>query len=865
MYRNCVYNPKRGEVTLFTWDKDGNRTRVVQPFSPYLYVEDKEGEHTSIYGTKLRKKTFKNSFLRNAFLRDTRITRVYENLSPHQQFLIKHFRNHNEHPKFTKHPFKHVFIDIETYVPEGGGFPDIEDPTQEINVITAICSITNKVVTFGTKQLSEKIRGVDYRYCKTESELCEGFIEWISSDYPDVITGWNIEFFDIPYIVARFERVIGPAKTAKLSPFNRITERYVYTNFGQQKKYFIEGVACIDYLDVYRKFCLKMRESYKLDDIAQLELNTQKVDYGSQTLTQLADNDWDTFVKYNIQDVKIVVELEEKLKYLELLRSLSYVGLTTIDAAMGTLSVLTGGLSIRALRNNQHLATFVRTVKEGKNPGAFVADPVAGMHRNIVSFDANSLYPMIMLSLNLSPETKVGKFVKTEKGVNLTHVSGVTKLLTNEQFDMLVEKENLAVTKANCLFSQKKKGIMPSFVEHYYNQRVGVRKEYNQKRAELNVLKQSLKQAKKEKADTTELKEQIRELQFDVNRLHTKQLTIKILINSLYGYTGNKRSALGDDDIASSITLTGQDVIKTSAKNASQYLVENFDLTVKEARAAWIAGDTDSFYFSLNCINNQVPLYKNGKLNKKFYEMVDGLSSYVNKAIDVYARKEYNSNEPKLVFKRECIADVGVFLDAKKRYVLRVVDDEGVVATKYKYVGVEVVKTTMPNGIKPFAKQIVETMLSTGSQQHTNDVMKQAYEKLKTLNIHDFAHVSGLNTELPHLSGWVPQKGTTKHAKAALYYNKLIDTLNLSCTYEKIKRGEKVRYVPVKLPNKYNIPVVGFKYEFPKEFEELFDVDYDLVFEKILYKAIERFYTALKWQPRKPTEAVKTELLDLFS
>lgn len=854
MYRNAVYNGRDQSVNLFTWDTAGKRIMTTVSVNPYLYVEDPRGDKTTIYGTKAKKRIFPTAYERNKFVADSNIKRIYENLPASQQYLIDTFWTENEKPEFTQFPLKVTFIDIETYSVDT--FPDIEDPTHTVNVITCYDTDSKKFHTFGLKPYTGEAKNVIYKHCKDERELFKQFLDYLEADYPDVLSGWNSEFFDIPYIVARCERILGEEYVNKLSPLRRVYFRNIKGKFGRdQKRYYIDGMSSIDYLDIYRRFCLKLRESYKLDAIAEIELGENKVDYGGMDLATLADTDWNKFIDYNIQDVNLLVKMEEKLQYISLLRMLSYVGLTTLEGAMGTISVINGALTIRARKRGEVLSTFVRKEGAGKNPGAYVAEPKNGFKTNVVSFDANSLYPNVMISLNLSPETKIGRVEKNHDGkIIVYHVSGKSIELEPDKFAAYMKAEKCSLTKAGFLFSQKKKGIIPEFLDYYYQERVEIKKRLFEAKMRLSQLDKNDKE--------------YRELKFEVERLNTKQMVIKILVNSCYGYMGNKQAPIGDDDIASSVTLTGQAVIKQAGKLLQDYLRENFDVTDEHTLdESWIYSDTDSCYFSLGCIEDQVPIKVDGDLNPKFYETVQSLEDYLNTHITTWAVKALRTEDCRFVFKRECISDVAVFLQ-KKRYVMHILDDEGIKVDKFKYTGVEVVRTTMPNAIKPYAKKIIETMLTTQSLLKTNSILNETYDTFKTLTPEDIAFVMGVKGYDKYAKLCKDLnigKGTPIHVKAAYLHNYINRRHNIENKYEDISSGDKTRYFYVQQPNKYGIDVIGFKYNLPEEYKDLFKVDYEKMFEKILFSSIERFYQSVSWQIRKPSQNVQCELFDLFS
>jgi len=856
MYRNAVYNGSNQTVTLFTWDENGDRVVREATCEPYLYVEDPRGDKTSIYDTKIRKRSFRNSYERNKFVNDTGIKRVYENLQAVQQFLVDAFWEDNEKEDFTKFDVKTTFIDIETYSVDG--FPNVDDPTHTVNAITCYDSLSKKYNTFGLKPCGYTHDDVVYTHCSDECELFVKFIEYIEADFPDILSGWNSEFFDIPYILNRCERILGEEYVQRLSPLGRITHRVIRGKFGnEQKRYYVDGVSCIDYLDIYRKFCSVMRETYKLDAIAEIELGENKVDLGGIDLPTLADTDWDKFIEYNIHDVRLLVMLEEKLQYISLLRMLAYVGLTTFEGALGSVSLLTGAMTIKARMGGQVMSTFVRAPSSGKNPGAYVSTPRRGFQTSIVTFDAASLYPSVMMSLNMSPETKIGRFEKNASGdFEIYHTSGKMLVLSPKKFVQFIKKEQCCLTKANIIFTQKRRGIVPLFLDDYFKRRQEVKKTLFSVEKEMRSLASDTTAANKLKARAA--------------RLDTKQLVIKILINSLYGVFGNKHASFGDDEIASSVTLTGQAIIKQSNEFIRDFVsAEIPDITPAERDKTIIYNDTDSCFVSIQPYvdRGMITFSEDGQVHDTTYNKLDDIEEFLNSNINTWVRNKLLSNDPRFNFKREKICDVGCFLQ-KKRYVLRILDDEGVKVNKFKYTGVEVVRSTMPGTIKPYAKKIIETMLNNRSRTETNELLNKAYDKFKTLSAEEIAFVTGIkNYEkyASHCNDLSTVKGMPVHVKSAYYHNYINKELGTDNKIEDITSGDKIRYVYLQKPNKYNIESIGFKNQYPVEYAEVFNVDYEKMFEKILFNTISRFYESVDWQIRKPTDNVQTELFDLFS
>lgn len=847
-YRNAVYLPQEEKVRIYTWNEQGERSIIETSYHPYLMLENPNGEYSSIFNTPLRKRSFKSNFERQKYAKECGTTRVFENIAPVQQCLIDTYWKNNTDDDFDKFSIRTVTLDIEVYSPHE--FPLAEQAKHPINIITIHDSLTNKLYSWGTKEYTHDRKNLVYNYCATEKQLLINFINFFADLQPDLLTGWNSGGFDIPYIINRINNTLGEEYSRDLSPVKKVYSRTLMSGmFGKpQVRWFIEGVSCVDYIDIYKRFSFKNHESYKLDFIAEVVLKERKVDYGNTNLASLSIDNWQLFVDYNIQDVELLVKMEQKLHYIKLLRMLSYLGLTTLENAMSTLSTITGTAAIKARKRGKNLPTFVRAGKEGQNPGAFVADPIEGFQSSVVSFDANSLYPNIMISLNLSPETKIGEIIdETDEKVTIRHVAGGEYSLTPANFQKFIKSEKIAITKAGFMFSQKVKGILPEIVDEQYQKRIEAR--------------EKMLELKGKAVKTVDDQEQI-------IRLNARQMCLKIFINSVYGYMGNDNAPIGDDAIASSITLTGQFVNKESRKLAREYVISK--LGHDKFRDIAVAGDTDSVYITIEPLlkHYNVSLKNDdGSINEKVYELIEELKNYINQGIEIKMRNELNSTDPRIEFKREAIIDTSIFL-GKKRYVAHVIDNEGIICDEWKYVGVEIARTTMPKAVKQDVKNIIETMLWSRNRAQTDACVNAAYERFKKMDVKDISFTTGIKNYEQYArecKDFTTGKGVPVHVKAAYFYNTILKRHNLTSTYELIQSGDKIKWMYLKMPNKYNVPVIAYKYYFPKEFEDIVKVDYEKMFVKIVFNCIERFYEAVKWTMYKPNEQMKTDLFELFS
>ena len=355
-----------------------------------------------------------------------------------------------------------------------------------------------------------------------------------------------------------------------------------------------------------------------------------------------------------------------------------------------------------------------------------------------------------------------------------------------------------------------------------------------------------------------------------INKCNTFQNAYKTTLNSTYGYCATKYAPLGDDDIGSSVTLTGQAVAKKSNELFEQYITENYPTISKERiHQSLIYNDTDSTYISLKILEDcGIPIKDGDGVSKKFYDVCDKIENFINVNTCKWAEKALRSRDPRFVFKRESVCDVIIFTGGKN-YLLHVLDDEGKIVNKFKYKGVSVVKSTMPRVLKPYVKKIIETLAITKNKDKTYEVFLEAYNIFKGLDVGSIYKNNGVNNYekyIPKCSGFGKVVSRMPgHAKAAYYHDLLIDKLGLGTKYQKFRSGDKVKQVYLKTPNKYGIEIVGYKSKYPPEFAEIFTIDYEKMFDKLMFSAVETFYNAVGWKLRKPNENVKIDLEDFFS
>lgn len=895
MFRNVYYDPFKGVAKVRAWDEKGKRIEYDASFEPYYFVEHPAGTHTSIYNTTLKKLSFKNIFERKKQIESSNVKRVFENLGADQQFILDRFQGAS-----TLNPLKICYLDIETYyriyhpykiirarkdgeevkIPlremhhypevwdvelndwistinscyQKTTFPNPKEAAFPVSLITAYDSLTGVTHTWG---LVEKYDTKDpnriYHICKDEKDLFQQFMKYWISDYPDVISGWNVVGYDIPYLVNRGKKLFNEEWTKKFSPYGDVKGREFFDKNGNEShSWDLGGISVMDYMEVYRNFAMGDRESWSLAYISEYELGESKLELKHSDLVTVADTSWEEYVDYNIQDVLLLPKLEEKLRYLERSQLLAYQGACNLQRTLGKVAVITGALALQARSQGQIIPTFERDVNslDLTLPGGYVKEPESGHRKAVISFDVNSLYPNTIVTLNISPETKVGKVLEGGDLNRFSDGEEVTLQLTNgkehsilvKDLKQLLKQRQLSFSKAGVLYNQKKKGIMGAFVERLYAERVELRKKVGK-----------LKSKKKK------TKEEEKEMRY----CDSMQYTIKILLNSLYGAQANRFFKMVDIDNATSITKTGQQVAKAGAEILNQYAKEKYGVTGDIT----IYQDTDSIYVTIQPILDlmKISLMENDQITEEASKVIQDLDEKVNEGITKWAQEELFSISSALVFKREAIACTGVFV-RKKRYLINIRDQEGEPCNKLKAVGVEIVRTSTPKAVRELMKKVVQHAVVHYDRKSSNEILLQCFDAFKQLPPEEIA----IRFRANNLKKWEAGntgftqfiKGTPGHVKAALSYNRLLKTLDLEGKYPKIQSGQKIKIVPLQ-KNIYGIEDLGFISSIPPEFN--LQVDYEASFKKIVESPLSSIYEALNWRILEINKQVQTELLDLFS
>jgi DNA polymerase elongation subunit (family B) len=827
-----TYARHYGNDILFRGVKNGKRFTARHEFQPTLFVKSKEkSKYKSIFGENVSPIKFPTNKEATAFFdsyKDVENFPIFGQNYYAYQYITE---NYPGEIQWDANEMLIYSIDIETT--SEGGFPNVDSPSEKVLVITLQNNNTKKITTFGlgeftpTKETNHL--DIDYQGFDTEEQLLDTFLTWWQDNCPDIITGWNSNLFDMPYLITRVQRVLGENEHKRFSPFKLINKRPIRFANREMTAFEITGVAQLDYLDLYKKFTYVTRESYKLDFIAETELGKNKLESGFDTFKEFYDGDWNRFVEYNIIDTVIVDELEDKMKLIELAITMAY------DAKCNYNDVFSAVRTWDSLLYN-HLWEKDIVIHQGGGrkdrqiEGAFVQEPKPGSYEWVASFDATSLYPSILMQHNMSPETIVPGF---------KYNVSVDDQLDRYQLDKLKEKNYTMAGNGSC-YTREKKGLFPEIVQKFFNDRLKYKK--------------LMQKAQKDFQETGALHHKN-----EISKYNNFQMARKIQLNSLYGALANQYFRFYDDRIAEGITMSGQLVIRDTAKALDKYMNK---VCGTEDEMYSFYSDTDSCYVTCKkMVDNFFP----DKDTDKVVELLDKIGTdKIEPAIAQAMTKlgNYtNAFEHKIDFKREVIADKGVFV-AKKRYALNVLDDEGLrlKEPKLKVMGLEIVRSSTPAPIRDSLKEAVRLIL-TSDEDKLQTYIAEAQKQFNTLSAEEIAFPRGCNNLKKYSStADIYQKGTPIHVRGSLLYNKLLKDKSLNLKYEKIQEGDKIKFLYLKEPNSLHENTIAFVTKLPKEFEITKYVDYDLIFQKAFIDPLENILKPLGWN----TEPQAT-LEDLFA
>ena len=721
------------------------------------------------------------------------------------------------------------------------GLPNPEEAKNELTSIGLHDSATNQywvlVMDKSGQMIERKTDKAIVIPFKHEEDMLMKYLELYEYINPTIVTGWNIDYFDTPMLYNRIKRLLGERHANRLSPIGEC----FWSPY--RKRYFMAGVSYLDYLSLYKNFTYSELDSYRLDSIAQRELGKGKIEYDGN-LDILFRDDIEKFIEYNLVDVELVVEFDQKLQFIDTARGICHAGHVPyedfvysskyLEGAMLTYLKRKGIVAPNKPADRQERMQALRDNNEEKFIGAYVKAPIVGKYEWIYDLDLTSLYPSIIMSINISPETKVGKIEdwdaqKFIKGEVAEYRVG-DNYITKENLKTLLEKSKYSIASNGVMYRTDKPGCIPDILDLWFSQRVEFRK----------LEKKYGDEGDKEKYAFYK----------------KRQLVQKILLNSLYGVLGLPAFRFYDVDNATAVTTTGQTVIKSTADMAN--IKYNKELGTPNADSN-IYIDTDSVFFSaVPLLDHRKPNWKNeeqetiaGYVNEIAGEMQD----YLNNFYDILGKKVFNIDKHRFEIKKEFVSKAGIWI-AKKRYAQWIISDNGVPVDKLDVKGLDVVRSSYPAAFRKFMGEVlIEILRGDTEEQLTNKV----YDFKKDLVNMDVVKIAKAGA-VKELSKYLPKKkeqtamfqfksGTPAHVKAAIAYNQLLTHFGLDKQYEPLKDGDKIKWVYLK-QNPYGLDGVAMNgYNDPKEIMDLVTtyIDYDKIFERELLKKLEDFYGALNW------------------
>ena len=697
------------------------------------------------------------------------------------------------------------------------GFPSVKEAAESMLSITMKNHQNKQTLVWGLHEFQNYRDDVTYIQCKDEADLLIKFSDEWARCLPDIVTGWNTEFFDIPYLCNRMKQLFGEDFLKKLSPWGKVIERELYKMGRQHQTYNIQGVAHLDYFDLYRKFTYSAQESYRLDHIAKVELGEQKDGNPFDTFREWYTKDYQSFIEYNIQDVELVDKLEDKMRLIELCLTMAYEAKVNYTDVLGTVRYWDILIYNHLRAKNVVIPQKKDHEKVEQFEGAYVKDPQVGMHKWVMSFDLNSLYPHLIMQYNISPETLVNSGADIEKE------------LVNKILDGKVKNDTKhCMTPNGAFFRKDVKGFLPELMENMYNDRVKYKK--------------LMLEAQQEFENTKN-----KSLLKDISRFNNIQMAKKISLNSAYGAIGNNWFRYFDLLVATAITTSGQLSIRWIEKSLNIYLnkileTDNLDYV--------IASDTDSVYITFDKLVDK--LFPKGGSTEKIVNFLDKIANeklepFIDKSYQHLAR-EMNAYEQKMVMAREVIADKGIWT-AKKRYILNVWDSEGVryKEPKMKIMGVEAVKSSTPAACREKIKEALPIIMN-GDEKSLNEFIQDFREDFMKLDPELIAYPRSCNVVQKFRGeSQLFKSGAPIHVKGAILYNYLIKKNKLQNKYPNIQEGDKIKFLHLKQPNVYVSTAFSFMTNVPKELDIIDNIDYDIQFEKSFVEPLKFITEKMNW------------------
>ncbi len=831
-YTNVVV---QGNNILYRGVQNGRRVRMKIQYSPTLFLPSKKPtEFKTLFGENLEAMRFNSIRESRDFVKRYEGVdnfKIYGNDRYEYAFIADEFKGQIDSDI---NDLNIAIVDIE--VGSENGFPDPYKVTEPITAI-AVYQLNGDINVYGCGDYEVKGKEI-YHKCNDEIDLAKKFLQDWQENYPDILTGWNTEFFDIPYLVNRIRVLLGEDEMKKLSPWNNVWERKSVYNGREMISYQISGIAALDYIELYKWYAPggKSQESYKLDSIANVELGESKLSFDEyDNLHQLYRLNYQKFIEYNIKDVELIVKLEDKLKLLQLAITLAYDTKTNYEDVFAQ-TRMWDALTYSYLRDKDIIVPpRVIKDKDAAFEGAYVKVPQVGLHDWVASFDLNSLYPHLMMQYNISPETLIEpeNYTNEMRGVLEQGVS-VDRLL-KKRIDT-TKLENATLTPNGQFFRTDIQGFLPKMMEEMYTDRSKFKK-----------MMLAAKQEYENEKDPSKLYE----IEKRIAKYNNIQLAKKVSLNSAYGALGSQYFRFYDLRMALGVTTAGQLSIRWIENKINEWM--NKILDTKDVDYV-IASDTDSIYLRMGELVNK--FVKDTTDKQKVITLMDKICEekiqpYIDKSYQELA--EYvHAYQQKMEMKREGLSNKGIWT-AKKRYILNIYNNEGVQykEPQMKVMGLEMIKSSTPSAIREKMKQAIQLMVS-GTENDIHKFIEDFRKEFKTLPVEEISFprgLNGLNTYSDDLTLY--KKGTPIHVKGAILYNHNLKQKNLTKKYPLIQEGEKVKFTYLKMPNPFKDTVISYPSRLPKEFELQEYIDYDMQYDKAFLDPIRVILDCMGWKTEK--------------
>ena len=825
-----------GNNILYRGVENGRRVKLRVGYTPTMFLPSKkETKWKTLHGEYLDEVPMGSIRDCRDFIKryeDVENFKIYGNTRYEYAYIADEFKGAID---WDQAKINIAVIDIE--VGSENGFPDPYKANEPITAI-AVKTLDGDMKVYGCGSFNNSRDDVTYIKCRDEYDLCKKFLEDWKYNTPDIITGWNTRFFDIPYLVNRFVKILGEDEMKNLSPWGIVQERKTNIKGRELISYEIYGIASLDYIELYKWFAPggKSQDSYRLDNIANIELGKQKLSYDEfENLHQLYKLNYQKFIEYNIVDVELIVELEAKLKLIELSLTLSYDTKSNYGDVFTQTRMWDAIIYNYLLERNIVVPPNITSVKDGAFEGAYVKDPQIGVHDYVAAFDLTSLYPHLMMQYNISPETiiEVKDYDDNMRQIISDGVN-VDKMLSKEVDTSKLQ--GVTITPNGQFFRTTEQGFLPKMLEEMY-----------QDRKKFKKLMISAKQEYEKETDANKKYE----LKKKIARYDNLQLAKKVSLNSAYGAMGSQYFRFYDLRLALGVTSAGQLSIRWIEEKINKYMN---DLLKTNGVDYVIASDTDSIYLRLGELVDKV-YSKKTDVNQliSFMDRVceDKIQPYIDNSYQELATY-VNAYSQKMQMKREGLSNKGIWT-AKKRYILNVYNNEGVqyAEPQMKVMGLEMVKSSTPSSIRDKMKQVIKLMV-TGTEDDVQEFIANFRKEFRTLPIEEISFprsVNGLKTYTDKAQ--IYTKGTPIHVKGALLYNYLLNKHNLTNKYPKVQEGEKLKFTYLIQPNPINDTVISYPTRLPTEFGLDNYIDYELQFEKAFLDPIKIILDCMNWQSEK--------------